>query len=491
MPNKLNKVKHVVVLMLENRSFDHLLGYLKALGIKPAIDGLTGTETIPTDPVLGTGPVTVSPTAANTDPAPDAGHEIADVSRQFYAQVNLNFPPGGPMNGFIASYAGQSPAPANAGDIMKCVHPTRIPALAELATRFCVCDRWFASVPGSTWPNRMFAHAATSDGAVTNVFNLVFRPTVFDLLSLAGRQWRIYYHDLPQAALFASLFVEWVVSPITHRFRLFPQRWKKDLAGSRCRLPAYTFIEPRYFTLGSLQANDQHPSHSIARADRLVRDVYEPLRASPCWAHSMLVIVHDEHGGTYDHRFPDPPTVSPDGLSQMPPFNFTRYGARVPAVIVSPWASDGVCSDLYDHASIPATLTKRFGLSPLTARDQAANSLGGCLTRTQPRLSAAEAPLKLTAAALQLSRADRNALDPRRRPLSPVQSALVRLADHIRIPLEDRSKVRPLARIRTEQQGAEFVDERVRALVRATTLRSKPRARSTRRSARRGRRRAR
>ncbi|HKZ08335.1 MAG TPA: alkaline phosphatase family protein [Methylomirabilota bacterium] len=491
MPNKLNKVKHLVVLMLENRSFDHLLGYLKALGIKPAIDGLTGTETIPTDPVSGTGPVTVSSNAGDTEPDPDAGHEIADVSRQFYGQVNLTFPPGGPMNGFIASYAGQSPAPASPGDIMKCVHPTRIPALAELATRFCVCDRWFASVPGSTWPNRMFAHAATSDGAVTNVVNLVFRPTIFDWLSLRGRDWRIYYHDLPQAALFASLFAEWLVSPITRRFRLFPRRWKKDLAGNRCRLPEYTFIEPRYFTLGSVPANDQHPSHSIARADRLVRAVYEPLRASPCWEHSMLIIVHDEHGGTYDHRFPDPATVSPDGLSQMPPFNFTRYGARVPAVIVSPWASDGVCSDVYDHASIPATLEQRFGLPPLTARDLAANSLGGCLTRSQPRLTPAEAPLKLAAAALRQSRADRRALNPRRHGLSSLQATLVRLADHIRIPGEDRSKLRPLASIRTEQQGAEFVKERVAALIRATRPGPRPRRRATRAARRRGRRRGR
>jgi len=320
-----------VVLMLENRSFDHLLGYLKANGIKPAVDGLTGTETNPTIPPA-TGPVMVTAAAGDGEPKPDSGHELADVSEQFYGHVDLVFPPNGPMNGFVANYAKQ---PANGADIMKCVDPANIPALVELAKEFCVCDRWHASVPGSTWPNRMFAHAATSAGTVTNVLNLYLQPTIFDRLTLAGRNWRIYYHQIPQAVLFASLFAEWIVSPITHRFRFF-RRWKNDLAAPGCSLPEYTFIEPRYFSIRlgtqAIDANDQHPSHPISAADQLVRDVYEPLRASPCWAHSMLIVVHEEHGGTYDHRFPDIAAVNPDGLVSSPSgFPFTRYGARVPA----------------------------------------------------------------------------------------------------------------------------------------------------------------
>ena len=488
MANKLNKVKHVVVLMLENRSFDHLLGYLKANGIKPAVDGLTGTETNPTIPPA-TGPVMVTAAAGDAEPKPDSGHELADVSEQYYGHVDLAFPPNGPMNGFVANYAKQ---PANGADIMKCVDPANIPALVELATEFCVCDRWHASVPGSTWPNRMFAHAATSAGTVTNVLNLYLQPTIFDRLTLAGRNWRIYYHQIPQAVLFASLFAEWIVSPITHRFRFF-RRWKSDLAAPGCSLPEYTFIEPRYFSIRlgtkAIDANDQHPSHPISAADQLVRDVYEPLRASPCWAHSMLIVVHDEHGGTYDHRFPDIAAVNPDGLVSSPSgFPFTRYGARVPAVIVSPWARNGVCSTLYDHTSIPATLEKRFSLVPLTARDLAATPLGDCLTASSPRLTNAQAPLTLPAAAMLRSAAQRKALNPRVVRLSSLQRTLVALADQIRIPGEDRSRVPALARIRTEQEGGEFVEARVAALIRAT---AKPGPRVKRSAGRRARRRAR
>ncbi len=500
MANKLNEVKHLVVLMLENRSFDHLLGYLKANGIKPAVDGLTGTETNPTIPPV-TGPVMVSPSAADAEPKPDAGHELADVSEQYYGHVDLAFPGGGPMNGFVANYASQ---PASGPDIMKCVDPAKIPALVELATQFCVCDQWHASVPGSTWPNRMFAHAATSAGTVTNVLGLYFLPTIFDRLGLAGKDWRIYYHQIPQAVLFFSLFAEWSLSPILGRFRLF-KHWKTDLAAPGCSLPEYTFIEPAYFSfrLGKKKsyANDQHPSHSIALADQLVRDVYEPLRASSCWAHSMLVIVHDEHGGTYDHRFPNKAAVNPDGLVSSPlGFDFTRYGARVPAVIVSPWAANGVCNTLYDHTSIAATLEQRFGLPPLTLRDAVAAPLGDCLSAPSARLTDADAPLKLPPAAMTLSAARRKTPNPRAVPLSSLQRALVALADQIRIPGEDRSRVRPLERIRTEQHAGEFVQSRVDALIRATANRrvatkrrvaAKPRPRVRRSAPRRGRRRAR
>ena len=411
------------------------------------------------------------------------------MSEQYYGHVDLAFPPNGPMNGFVANYAKQ---PANGADIMKCVDPASIPALVELAKEFCVCDRWHASVPGSTWPNRMFAHAATSAGTVTNVLNLYLQPTIFDRLTLAGRDWRIYYHQIPQAVLFASLFAEWIVSPITHRFRLF-RRWKSDLVAPGCSLPEYTFIEPRYFSIRlgtkAIDANDQHPSHPISAADQLVRDVYEPLRASPCWAHSMLIVVHDEHGGTYDHRFPDIAAVNPDGLVSSPSgFPFTRYGARVPAVIVSPWARNGVCSTLYDHTSIPATLEKRFSLVPLTARDLAATPLGDCLTASSPRLTTAQAPLTLPPAATMLSAAQRKALNPRVVRLSSLQRTLVALADQIRIPGEDRSRVPALARIRTEQEGGEFVEARVAALIRAT---AKPGPRVKRSAGRRARRRAR
>ena len=475
MADHLSDIDHVIVLMLENRAFDHLLGYMKAQGTKPAIDGLTGAEAIPEDPnVLGSPLVPVSPTAGNAEPDPDAGHELEDVSVQLYGHEDLSFPPGGVNNGFVVNYASQSPAPANAHDIMECVDPSdpnRIPALATLAREFCVCNRWFSSVPGPTWPNRLFAHAATSGGRVTNDLGLYFLPTIFDRLDRAGLSWRVYYHDIPQSLLFYSLWDDWLLQFFTQRFRPFA-RWGIDLAGPTCRLPAYTFIEPQYFSWWNpltditSHANDQHPSHPIALADRLVRTVYMRLRNSRCWKRSVLVIVHDEHGGTYDHRFPSQPAINPDGLvSANPPFNFTRYGVRVPAIIVSPWATSGVCNDVYDHTSIPATLEQRFALPPLTARDAAANTFGGCLIAPVPRLTNAQAPRVLPRAGTALSLQQRRAADPRRRPLSRYQRGLVELAQRTTVPGEARApRTLAVEKIGTEQRAARIVLERMEAL---------------------------
>ena len=499
MASNLSKMKHIVVLMLENRSFDHLLGYLKANGIKPAVDGLTGTETNPTNPSAGTSPVMVSPSAADGEPSPDAGHELKDVSEQYYGHVDLTFPSGGPMNGFVANYANQ---PANGPDIMKCVDPAKIPALVELAKRFCVCDQWHASVPGSTWPNRMYAHAATSVGAVTNSSILLIQKTIFDLLKGAKPKldWRVYYHDAPVCSLlFFSLAIEWALGPYKGRFRRFKD-WATDLNPTTCALPSYTWIEPRYFsykdpfTKKTIEANDQHPSHSLAAGDELIRTVYEPLRASKCWPHTMLVIVHDEHGGTYDHRFPATLSVNPDGINSGPPdpvFDFTRYGARVPAVIVSAWAGDGVCNTLYDHTSVLKTLEQRFGLPWLTMRDQAANALDACLSATSARLTDMEAPLKLPPPAV-LAMKHVKPVAPRRRPLSALQRGILAAISQIHVPGEDRSKVQDVEDIHNEQDAGEFVDKRVRALARAAARRGSPARRPrVKRAARRPRRRGR
>ena len=160
MASQLSKVEHVVVLMLENRSFDHLLGYMKA--VKPAVDGLNGTESIPADPTVpGSPPVPVISLAGDAEPDPDAGHELEDVSEQMYGYEDLSFPAGGPMNGFVVNYGHKTAAPAG---IMNCVNPTRIPALGTLVQQFCVCNRWYSSVPGPTWPNRLFVRPVSREG---------------------------------------------------------------------------------------------------------------------------------------------------------------------------------------------------------------------------------------------------------------------------------------------------------------------------------------
>ena len=394
MTDSLDRIDYIVVLMLENGAFDHMLGFLQSPGYP--IDGLTGAETVPVDPAdPGSARVPVAPGAAyrgtfNVVPddnrtAVQPGHEAPDVAAQLYR----GSPDGQPCNaGFIWNYAQQpGNTPQHAQHIVQCFAPDRLPVMTTLAREFALCDHWFASVPGPTWPNRLFAHAATSAGHVDDgMFHEgdYAVDTIYDRLDAAHLPWRIYFHDIPQAACLDHL----QASAARGHFRLFGEFLADARRGV---LPAYSFIEPRYLDLLFLKANDQHPPHDIALGEHLVADVYEALRASPQWEQTLLVITYDEHGGLYDH-VPPPPAVNPDGkVSSAPafPFGFDRLGVRVPAVLVSPYIAPGtIDSTVYDHTSLLATVEQRFGLPPLTRRDAAAGSFAANLRLPTPRTDA-------------------------------------------------------------------------------------------------------
>jgi phospholipase C len=404
----LAEVSHVVVLMLENRSFDHLLGFLKRR--RPGIDGLTGSEAIPRDPAVGAGDlVQVTDTAPEVTDV-DPGHAIGDVNQQMYGRVEPDFPPTGRNDGFVANYRRHATSDTAAEEIMHGFPPERVPALATLAEEFAVCDRWFASMPGPTWPNRVFAHAGTSAGRTDNGFRLYDIPTIFERLEAVGRRWCIYYHDIPQALVFPHVAPHFL-NPISRKVRPFEQRFADDVR--RGRLADYVFIEPRYLDTPDrdadgeptgrwIWANDQHPPHDIRHGEALIADVYETLRRSTLWSRVLLVIVYDEHGGFYDHVFPEaaiPPDIAPSGSTL---FRFDRFGPRVPAVVVSPWIPRGTLDRdstgrpiTRDHTTILATIERRFGAAPLGNRDAAAPTLENLLTLTAPRVGSTEAPLQL------------------------------------------------------------------------------------------------
>jgi phospholipase C len=230
----------------------------------------------------------------------------------------------------------------------------------------------------------MFVHAATSDGNIDNKLYDYDVDTIYHRLEDAGRSWKIFFHDIPQALalkrLRGDLFKD--------RFRLFDEFTEDAKDGS---LPDYSFIEPRYFDFAFKKANDQHPNHDVSMGDVLIADVYEAVRNSPLWGQTLLVILWDEHGGIYDHAFPPQPRVpSPDGKVNRdidPPFNFDLLGVRVPAIMVSPYiAKSQVDHTQYEHASVPATLKKLFGLSDfLTERDKTASTFEEIISLDQPR----------------------------------------------------------------------------------------------------------
>jgi phospholipase C len=273
-----------------------MLGWLDL----PGMNGLKGTESNTLPPIGAGQPFPVTRDAKLRGGfAMDPGHEFDEVNDQLFG--NKKGTPGGPINaGFVASYAALNGGKnaANAGQVMDCFEPARLPILTGLAREFAVCDAWYSSVPGPTWPNRFFVHAATSGGHVDNKLHRYAMPTIYDRLSQSGVSWRIYYHDIPQCLALTRL----QGSFFKGKFKKF----SRFLADARqAALPAYSFIEPRYFTwFKRYPANDQHPPHDVEHGEALIADVYDALRGSPAWPHTLLIITYDEHGGIYDHEHP-------------------------------------------------------------------------------------------------------------------------------------------------------------------------------------------
>ena len=448
MPNPSVIVQHIVVLMLENRSFDHMLGYMKSE--IPGLDGVDGTQWNPEDasnPVLQ---VPVSSDAGYLDMQVDPSHWTPDVLDQIYSVYKCGTKPPalpgiGPNMSFVSnySYRNNNSLPA-AHKIMRCFAPDSLPALTTLAREFAVCDSWYSSLPGQTWPNRIFVHAATSDGHIDNKIYDYDIDTIYQHLQEASRSWKVYFHDIPQSLALKRLQGD----VFKDRFQLFREFRADARAG---QLPNYSFIEPRYFDFAFKPANDQHPNHDVSLGDVLIADVYEAVRNSPLWEQTLLVILWDEHGGIYDHAFPKQPRVPcPDGkVSVDPPFGFDLVGVRVPAVLISPHIAKGeVDHTQYEHASVPATLKKLFGLSGfLTKRDAAAHTFEGIISLDAPRLDtpamlprvpqaasvaarAAKLPFLLSAAQLLESQA---AGVISKTPLSEFQGSLTDLVSRISI----------------------------------------------------------
>jgi phospholipase C len=397
--NGLASVNSVVVLMLENRSFDHMLGYLYpgnvTLSGQP-FDGLTGTESNPGS----TGqPVTVfriEPTtpSAYYMPGADPGEGYMATNSELYGSVKA--PAAGlaaPGQGFVKDYAytlgWQSKEPASwpivpgtiEGDIMGCFTPEALPVLSALATGYAVCDQWFSSVPTETMPNRAFTLAATSQGHMDDKTHTFSSPSIFGLLDAAGLGWSVYgYHAEP---LTKNTFTQISTAAASH-FGLFTDFQAAAAAGT---LPPFTFLEPSWETTG----NSQHPNYDVALGEQLIHDVYEALRAGPGWPGTLLVITYDEHGGCYDHVPPPWGAVPPDSDAGEFAFGFDRFGVRVPTVLVSPLIAPGTVYRVpaggmpLDHTSILKTVEQRWNLPTLTARDAAAPAFGDVLTLTTPR----------------------------------------------------------------------------------------------------------
>jgi phospholipase C len=382
MPNLL--FDHFVVLMLENRSFDHLFGYL---GIGDGIPQAGAINYLKAG--VATSEKFMSRKGGDyTSIGEGPSHSLKQTNEQLFGNTN----PGADvaasaatMDGFVASFAvslqhdlRRQPTSSELQQVMNCFDPVQLPVLSTLAKNFVLCDRWFADVPGPTMPNRAFVHAATSQGFTDNEG---WKPnftcqTLYDRINAdSSKSWRVYRHDQDDVI---QLYPNQKSSSTNHA--LFTS-YAGDVAGDN--LATYSFITPAYFIAPEHPINSMHAPADVRPAEKLVADVYSALRQHPdVWKKTLLIILFDEHGGYYDHVKP-PATVSPDGIAGrtphpwLVPFDFKRLGLRVPSILVSPWFKQAVDSTVYSHSTIPGSIIEALNLPGgfLTERDRQAAKL--------------------------------------------------------------------------------------------------------------------
>jgi len=418
-------IRHVFVLMLENRSFDHIFGYSGIVGTDSAtgatteVEGLVRHDGTNVNPANGQS-IRTSPTASLSlvGAASDVEHEFLDVMMQLCGPARV--PKSGQLprgkyplidnSGFVANFVARDPA-SPPETPMKCFAPANLPVLNALAKEFVICDHWFASHPGPTWPNRFFVHAASPSTAaqVDSPSNLriaeTYSPvgpgkfhftngTIYDRLAAKGLKHKIYSgNDCPQVKGIRGNDVDLNIANL--------KSFRQDLQGADFKF-SYIFIEPDNGQGGIAGAiadcnsgiqNDMHPPSDVRPGEALIKQVYEAIKNSPVWNQSVFVILFDEHGGFFDHvNPPGPPIAVPPGDGAADDdhnFQFNQLGVRIPAVIVSPWVGRNVVDHTqHDHTSLLATVEKLFGLDPLTHRDAVANDFLEVFSQIVPRTDA-------------------------------------------------------------------------------------------------------
>jgi phospholipase C len=435
---------HLVVLMFENRSFDNLLGYLYPPGSEPDGQKFNGAANGDYGNPAPDGPVPAHIYTGPTDtimdsPTPDPGEEYPHVNTQLFGTVDpasnahknfkemtapFNAPAPGAaaeMTGFVTDYInnyvatqGRAPTREEYAVVMGCFSPEMLPVTSTLAREFADYDNWFCAVPSQTFCNRSFFAASTSSGFVTNSgepggyrkwmdAKLNAAPTIFNRLEEKGISWAVYF-DESQVVSLTGLINGPALQPFWKtRFRTMAEFHADVAAGN---LPAYAFIEPRLI----FDHNDMHPpvasfeftgadgktvevggNSDVRAGEKLLHEVYMSIRDSATADRSnamntLLLVTFDEHGGIHDHV--PPPTAVPPAQFEDPEmgFQFDRLGVRVPAIAISAWTKAGtIIHDEMHHAAAIATLCNKYGIAPLTPRDDGARDLANAINLSEPR----------------------------------------------------------------------------------------------------------
>ena len=368
-----DKIKHVVVLMEENRSFDHMCGFF------PGVNGLNGTEynlLNVSDP--NSKRIYVNKTSPYVGPF-DPDHSTFATTDKIFGVLTTLQPSAHAvpdMSGF-AQYEFHKKNRTDPSSVMNMFTPERLPIMSTLAAEFNLFEKYYCSVPGPTWPNRLFQLLGTSDGCAETGSKyedgLYPGKTIFDLFEEAGYDWRLYYDDYP----LESTFIKKVADSLDKTANM--SVFKKDAAEGT--LPTFSWLNPRWFvdSAAAEGSSDQHPDHNVANGEKLMKDVYETLRDSPNWNNTLFIITYDEHGGFYDH-VPTEEAPAPDNQPSFPDkdFGFNRTGVRIPTLMISPWVEKGKVigapenqgDSQFELTSIIKTMREMFGLGePLSKRD--------------------------------------------------------------------------------------------------------------------------
>ncbi|MGO9055942.1 MAG: alkaline phosphatase family protein [Candidatus Binataceae bacterium] len=370
-------IEHVVVLTLENRSFDHMLGCLQQVKL---LEGIPSSGPARTNDYAGKsypqqpyGPGDGRFVA--NDPMHEHPHVMVQLEKDATSKDN---------SGFVKDYAQSYPqlTDLGRGEVMNYHSLDSLPALHALARHFTVCDHWFSSVPGPTWCNRLFLMSGTSLGRVNmeeGIMNLNLhwydQPSLFDRLNERNKSWRVYSGDAPLSLL---LVHQW--DPENAAQHRPMTEFYKDVAGHpEKKFPDLAWIEPSYLQPG---ANDDHPPHDILEGEVLIASAYNALRANDeLWKSTLLIVIFDEHGGFYDH-VPPPATVPPDHHQEE--YTFDRLGVRVPVILISPWVENDVLHEEFDHTSLLRYLREKWNLGPLGQRTAQAKTFTAAIS-SHPR----------------------------------------------------------------------------------------------------------
>ena len=339
------QIDHVIVVMFENRSFDHWLGARTLLEGRTEEDGLSAEMSN-----LGADGSPIAPFPSAVPCLSDPPHSWNAT----HSQIN-----DGAMDGFATQYAAR--VGGNGEGVMAYQQREDLPITWALADAGTVCSRWFCSVAGPTWPNRLYGHMASSQGQTTNDLPddqpAFTERTVWKALEEIGIDWHYYYGDLPFIGLFADHWDDSKIGPMDDFFR---DCERGDLAPVIWIDPAFSY-------------NDNHPPHHPGLGELLLGSIYEALATSPAWERCLLIVLYDEHGGFFDHV---PPPLTEDDRAED---GFDQLGVRTPTMILGPWARQGVDPTVYDHSSWIRFICDRYGIEPWNARLRAATGIDAAI----------------------------------------------------------------------------------------------------------------